>query len=71
MLTTSWSAIVFLVLGFFVFCFCFFNYLLLLRFLTCLSLQGPPGPPGLQGPVGAPGIAVSILISLFHVSLVS
>lgn len=27
--------------------------------LIFISLQGPPGPPGLQGPVGAPGIAVS------------
>lgn len=32
----------------------------LYKLLIFISLQGPPGPPGLQGPVGAPGIAVSI-----------
>lgn len=30
--------------------------------LIFVSLQGPPGPPGLQGPVGAPGIAVSVTL---------
>lgn len=30
------------------------------KLLIFISLQGPPGPPGIQGPVGAPGIAVSI-----------